>query len=285
MMLNDEDVCKLLESAQHILVSVFLFGSQFSGEHLAGHLKLTKLKSLQLPWCIHLSDVGLCNLLNKCGLELESLDLYYSKITGAALVGLDVKLTKLKYLNLSGCSNLTDSGLRNLLNNCGSQLESLDLSYTYISGTALVGLDVKLTKFKNLNLSGCSNLTDSGLRNLLKNWGSQLESLDLDITKISGTELTDCIQTHALEELRVLRLVRCPNVNETDVQRMSNVLPISCAIFITILKNEDDIPSDHCTFDQANIKNLAIMCKIPLQPTLNCMDTDSIHKILLPALR
>merc|ERR1719341_3201931 len=98
--------------------------------------------------------------------------------------GVVVRLGKLEVLNLGYCSNLTDTGVQELLTTSGSFLKKLDLQETNISDAALVG--VRLPKLEVLNLDDCSNLTDTGVQELLTSSGSIRKRLVL------GTGNDDC---------------------------------------------------------------------------------------------
>jgi len=99
------------------------------------------------------------------------------------------KLQHLKNLKLEWCDNLTDAGLKKIINATGGNLELLDLNRTRISGETFDIVEGKLQYLKNLELECCSNLTDGGLKKLINSTGGNLELLGLYGTKISRESL------------------------------------------------------------------------------------------------
>merc|ERR1711872_1031765 len=117
------------------------------------------------------------------------LDLHRTKISGESLDIVEGKLQHLKNLKLEECKNLTDAGLKKLINSTGGYLEMLDLHRTKISGESLDIVEGKLQHLKNLNLGWCMNLTEKGLKKIINSTGGNLELLFLYGTKISRESL------------------------------------------------------------------------------------------------
>merc|ERR1711872_298223 len=102
------------------------------------------------------------------------LDLHRTKISGESLDIVEGKLQHLKNLKLEECKNLTDAGLKKLINSTGGYLEMLDLHRTKISGESLDIVEGKLQHLKNLKLR-CWYLTDGGLKKIINSTGGNLE--------------------------------------------------------------------------------------------------------------
>lgn len=87
-------------------------------------------------------------------------------------------------LNLTGCRNLTDEGLVEILKISGSKIRRLNLSQTRITGTGFHHAGVKsLAYLETLKRSGCSKLTDGGLAEMVRKPKSELGDLNLKQAK------------------------------------------------------------------------------------------------------
>jgi len=139
---------------------------------------LSNLQSLRLKKCFGLTKKSLTSL-NQIS-TLTYLDLEGSEILDDTnLSFLLISLTKLKYLNLAGCLNITNLGLSQLF--LLTNLQSLSLKdCSVISDEGVNNLSTRyLLTF--LDLSGCELITENGLRIL-----SSLTNLtDLNLTKCS----------------------------------------------------------------------------------------------------
>ena len=78
---------------------------------------------------------------------------------------------------MGSCKQLTDKGLLQILQLCGSTLKSLNIGCTNITGENLSEYKGTLPCLTNLNLRSCKQLTDKGLLQILKYCGSTLELL------------------------------------------------------------------------------------------------------------
>ena len=228
--LKEKDICSLIEISGHLLKLLNLSDTKFSGNGLSGStLQLEKLETLDLSCCTKLTDSGFRALLEKCGQRLNSLNLGSTNVTGESLVDSNLQLNNLKTLKLHGCSQLTGSGFRALLEKCGQRLNSLNLGNTNVTGESLVESNLQLNNLETLNLIQCKQLTDSGFRALLEICGQSLNSLDLGSTNVTGTLLVDWMEQRPRLQLRKITLYGCDNVTATDVARLSAVLP-NCEI-------------------------------------------------------
>jgi F-box/leucine-rich repeat protein 2/20 len=170
--------------------------------------KRNTLERLLLPSCGSLTDDSLSIL-------LEGVDSEYDYLTGRVIV----PPRKLKHLDLTHCRGLTEEGVRKLAHNC-PDLEGLQLSKCPgATDTALCEILPTLPKLTHLDLeelgheiqnstlqtlanspckstlqhlsiSYCEDLSDSGMLPVLRGC-TQLNSLDMDNTKISDLVLTE----------------------------------------------------------------------------------------------
>ncbi len=117
---------------------------------------LPKLHRLDLDESPGISDAGVIELAQKCT-ALKDLNLCGTSITDAAITAIATNCGDLEELVLQNCENLTDAALR----------------------------VVRLPKLTNLDLSGCSEISDAGLIELSRQC-TALKSLG-----ICGTSITD----------------------------------------------------------------------------------------------
>ena len=88
------------------------------------------------------------------------MNLSFTRITGEGLSILQGKLNNLEKLDLDSCEDITDQGMMELLQICGTELKFINLSHTQISGEGLSSLEGKLINLEELNLSYCPDITD-----------------------------------------------------------------------------------------------------------------------------
>ena len=181
--------------------------------------KLQHLKNLKLKECENLTDAGLKKLINSTGGNLELLDLTSTRISGESLDIVGGKLQHLKSLKLGTC-DVTDAGLKKIINATGGNLKLLDLNWTEVSGESLDFVEGKLHHLKSLNLEWCKNLTDAGLMKIINSTGGNLELLDLRSNKISGESLD--IVEGKLQHLRNLDLRFCENLTNGGLKKIIN---------------------------------------------------------------
>lgn len=199
------------------LTCLILIKNYDLNEFCMAYLKgLTRLKELNLTWCVKVSNSSYqflpsqleilhlcwCPQLNLEGLsnlpgQLKHLDLSFNKhLQDDWIKGLPPKLqslncsscdslsdcmlsylpSTLKHLNLETCENITDKGLPFL----PSQLESLNLSWCEISKEGIQYLPTTLTE---LNISGCTRIGNVGLK-LLRERASSLTKVNISFCDI-----------------------------------------------------------------------------------------------------
>ena len=169
------------------------------------------LQHLSLANCGSFTEKGLRKILQICGRTLKKLDISFTQITGETLSeGNGIFLNNMEELDLNHC-DLTDIGLKQILQLCSRALKSLNLSYTYITGETLAeGTDTSLVCLENLNLEWCTQLTDTAFVQTIQLCGRTLKSLDISYTNITLQNLTEydgtlpCIEHLILKGCRQL---------------------------------------------------------------------------------
>ena len=123
--------------------------------------------------------------------------------------GLELQFPQLEILDISGCNEVIDTGLVNLLQMSGNKLKHLNLAGSAIRGDSWGGLELQFPHLEILDISNCRKLTDMGLVNLLQMPRNKLVDLDL----------SHCIQlsTEGLKELHMipegqLKTLKCSGI-------------------------------------------------------------------------
>lgn len=158
---------------------------------------LTKLKSINLSFCVSITDSGLKYL---------------------------AKMTSLRELNLRTCDNISDIGMAYLAEG-GSRISSLDVSFCdKIGDQALVHVSQGLFHLKSLSLSAC-NISDDGIVKIAK----MLHDLEtLNIGQCSG--ITDKgLQTIAdsMKRLRCIDLYGCTKITTVGLEKIMKLPQLS----------------------------------------------------------
>lgn len=210
---------------------------------------LKKLKRLNLRSCWQIGDSGISYLAgmnpeSKIGNNaLEHLGLQdCQKLTDKALGHVSTGLTKLKSINLSFCSDITDGGLKFLakmpslrelnLRTCekisdsgmaylaegGSRISSLDVSFCdKIGDEALIHVSQGLFHLKSLSLSAC-DISDDGIVKIAK----MLHDLEtLNIGQCSGiTDKGLHAIADSMKKLRCIDLYGCTKITTIGLERI-----------------------------------------------------------------
>ena len=139
-----------------------LSDTNISGESLSRLTKpLDQVRQINLSNCKLLTDIGLRELVRVCGANLEVLKLNETLVSGEGVSHLNTQLAKLHTLHMLICKNLTDKGLCELLQLCGSGLQNLDIGSTNIT-LEQENIKFSLPIIESLSLSVCKNLKDKG---------------------------------------------------------------------------------------------------------------------------
>ncbi|XP_023343578.1 F-box/LRR-repeat protein 14 [Eurytemora carolleeae] len=192
--LTNKGLLQILQLCGSTLRSLDILGTNVTGENLTEYKgTLPCLKNLNMGACKQLTDKGLLHILQLCGSTLKSLNIACTAITGENLSAYKITLPCLENLNMRDCEQLTDKGLLQILQLCGSTLRSLDILNSNITGENLSEYKGTLPCLDNLELNYCEQLTDNGLRQILQLCGSTLRSLDITGTNITGEYLSQYI--------------------------------------------------------------------------------------------
>ncbi|XP_014214322.1 F-box/LRR-repeat protein 14-like [Copidosoma floridanum] len=136
---------------------------------------------------------------------------------------------KLQSLNLSGCYNMSDTGLNNALGQSYPALTELNLSLCKnITDASLGKIANALRNLERLELGGCSNITNMGLHVI--SWGlKKLRRLDLrscwhvsdqGIAFLAGTAADDC----GTPRLEHLGLQDCQRLSDEGLRHLATGL-------------------------------------------------------------
>ncbi|XP_023348402.1 F-box protein At3g58530 [Eurytemora carolleeae] len=174
-----------------------------------------QLQTLQLTCDEGLNNDLFLQILEQCGSTLKSLTLKNSNITGEILIKYKGTLPCLENLELIACRRLTDKGLLQILQLCGSTLTSLDIGYTKITGESLSQYKGTLPCLENLNMRNCRQLTNGGLLHILQLCGSTLRSLNISGTNITGENLSEYKGT--LPCLETLNMMYCEQLTDNGL--------------------------------------------------------------------
>lgn len=89
-------------------------------------------------------------------------------VSDLALVELGRRLPQLLALSLLGCRDVTDRGVQALVHLGCTRLRELNLSWCFISDRGLIVLTQLGSSLTSLDISGCANVTDTGVRRLVR---------------------------------------------------------------------------------------------------------------------
>ena len=126
--------------------------------------------------------------------------------------------TRLKYIDLCGCTQITNIGLVALLTRHSDTLESLGLQCCGIGDESLSAMSFFGCKLKRLNLHRCSQITSKGVIRVARGCGSNLESIDLSNCSVSDSALA-ALGKYA-KNLRQIDLRSCKRITSAGVQKL-----------------------------------------------------------------
>jgi len=190
--LTNKGLLQILQFCGSKLRSLDIWNTNITGKNLSEYKgTLPCLENLNMRYCKQLTDKGLLQILQLCGSTLRSLDILGTNITGKNLSEYKGTLPCLQNLNMKDCYQLTNKGILQILQLCGSKLRSLDISETNITGENLSEYKGTLPCLENLNMRNCKQLKNKGLLQILQLCGSTLRSLDISGTNITGNNLSE----------------------------------------------------------------------------------------------
>ena len=133
-------------------------------------------------------------------INLRSISIANVQYTGDILGCLPNTLPNLEELVLTSWMSLSDQGLCEILNR-SENIRELELFGSNITGVGVEEGVNSLPNLEVLNLSCCYNLTDGGLKEILRLSGCTLRVLDLRHTHITGQGFQEGVSLPMLEEL------------------------------------------------------------------------------------
>lgn len=151
---------------------------------------LTGLKSINLSFCVSITDVGLKYL---------------------------AKMSSLRELNLRACDNITDIGMAFLAER-GSRITSLDVSFCdKIGDHALLHVSQGLFNLKSLSLNTC-NISDDGIVKIASTL-QDLETLNIgQCSKITDKALHTIADS--MKQLKCIDLYGCTKITTVGLERI-----------------------------------------------------------------
>lgn len=213
-----------------------------SAVEIAFNHELPSLKELNLSLCKDVSDNSLMRIATNCK-NLCSLDLGGCvKVTNTGLLVISWGLKKLRFLNLRSCRQISDHGI--------GQLSGLDEGGKYTSAPSalsILGLQdcqkltddslkhisVGMPRLKNINLSFCVSVTDTGLKSLAKL--PHLESINLrscdNVSDIGVGFLSE--DSPAAITVQYLDVSFCSNVSDAGLRHIAAGLPSLKSLLLT----------------------------------------------------
>ena len=210
--LTDLGLMRLLKNVSgEFLKTLNLSLTKITGESMAtSHRQFPNLRVLDLSACRNVSDRGLSHFLQMFGLRLQMLNLSRTSISGEHMETISDQ-KEVENLVLSACLNLTDLGLRMILDKFGKGPKVIDLSGTQITGESFSGLQQPLMHLEQMSLSECKRLTDTGLAEILNKIEKPELTLKLSYTNISGESFAKLDKAN----IKSLSLYKCYSLSET----------------------------------------------------------------------
>eukprot|EP00239_Pterosperma_sp_CCMP1384_P004986 CAMPEP_0197846258 /NCGR_PEP_ID=MMETSP1438-20131217/3029_1 /TAXON_ID=1461541 /ORGANISM="Pterosperma sp., Strain CCMP1384" /LENGTH=579 /DNA_ID=CAMNT_0043457835 /DNA_START=360 /DNA_END=2099 /DNA_ORIENTATION=- len=160
---------------------------------------------------------GLCDFGPSMG--VEHLDLSGCHITDAGIARLCKGLPKLRQLDLSGCTSISDSSAPLIRQNLQA-LEVLDLSGTQVGNEGIAEI-AKLGSLRELRLRGCKGINDKGCTLLTEN----LHKDSFIALDMSGTGITDEGVLKLVSKLpKLVSLgLACCEITDASIQAIANL--------------------------------------------------------------
>ena len=250
--ITKQGMLELLQMCGAKLTVLQIYGTIVTGEGLSAlQGKLENLDMLDLKYCRRITTQGMIEILQMCGTKLKALDISGTKITGESLFGVSGKLINLEILTLGGCDSITQQGLLELLQLCGTQLKALNLAATKITGEGLSVLRGKLNKLETLYLRACRWITNQGMMELLQMCGPELKVLNLSSTNISGEGLS--VLQGKLINLETLDLGYCECITDQGISEILETCGPGLRS-LTLGNSQDGIPpSIQCIAEKAQL--------------------------------
>lgn len=186
--------------------------------------KFTELNYLNLKNC-KISSNSISSILKSC-FKIEKLILTgCHQVNDSCLQTLSTSpiSTSLTHLNLSGCYEITTKGI-SYVSNC-KNLDTIDLSYTYIDDSGLSTLSNGCKLLQGIDLTYCLNLRDQGIQELAEKC-CLLRDINLfgckNITDISIESLSESCLT-----LERVNISDCPHLTDAGIKTLVEKCPLN----------------------------------------------------------
>ena len=140
--------------------------------------------------------------------------------TGDIIGRLPSAFPNLEMLVLTRWESLSDQGLIEILKRSRSNLRELDLSNSNITGVGVEEEVNSLPNLETLKLSECWNLTDGGLKEILRISGVKLRVLDVSFTNITRQRFKNGVSLPMLEKLY---LVGCGKLSISGLRKILSI--------------------------------------------------------------
>ncbi|XP_052778928.1 F-box/LRR-repeat protein 14-like [Mya arenaria] len=172
---------------------------------------LKKLKVLNLRSCRHVSDPGIGHL---CGVVHNSSQL--NALESRPVPG----NFELEFLGLQDCQKITDQGMKHV---SGGLVNLKQVNLSFCGGITDSGIKFlsKMPSLKDLNLRSCDNVTNAAL-GYLSEGGSRLEAIDVSFCENVGDQGLHFL-AQGMFSLRHLSLGTC-NITDEGLLRVVNTL-------------------------------------------------------------
>lgn len=248
---------------------IFFFDHENDGRKAADAAMLTSITELNASECTLLSDRCLGGISTRCsklrsfhaaglgsltpdgfhdfveeplakqprGEHVRVLNLsFVGSIDDRALEVICGSCPELETLNLAGCVLVTDAGVTVLSSTCG-HIKSLGVSFVKRVSDAALCTMADYLWLEDLDLSGCSNVTDDGIEVLCLEFAG-LAKLDLSgCTKLSDAAM-ESIARHS-EYMRWLKIANLNNLSEAALAHLAEKRP-HLQIITTNMVDETD---------------------------------------------
>uniref|UniRef100_A0A1B0BYH0 F-box domain-containing protein n=1 Tax=Glossina palpalis gambiensis TaxID=67801 RepID=A0A1B0BYH0_9MUSC len=168
-----------------------------------GHIAqgLTSLKSINLSFCLSITDSGLKHLARMPKLEQLNLN-SCDNISDIGMAYLTESGSNLNSLDVSFCVKISDQALTHIAQGL-YQLRSLSLNHCQITDHGILKIAKALPELEHLNIGQCEGITDKGLQTLAEEL-LNLKTIDLyGCNKLSSKGIDVIVKLPKLIELNL----------------------------------------------------------------------------------
>lgn len=200
------------------------------------------LKTLKISDCPPFDQSCLEAIGKNCN-KLTSLSLSQVKIDNQCvdhLIGL-TNLNKLEVVEVEG--ELTSEAIVNLLSNVGEGLEELNLSKNPDLDNELLinGISLYCPNIRNLNLSDCELIDNTGFEELFKQWkNTSLKQLDLSLNHVINDECLEKILKKSGPTIELLNLNKIKDLSRDFLLTLPSMIPKIKEIDVSWCRQTDD---------------------------------------------